>query len=115
MGSRHFLFVLVLSLSCFAWSGIHANQQFKYTVTPGSGLPGSSVDLHVLFDNEKDLVEGWSLGVCHDASLLTINSAEHGADTQELNDGDGPDLWIYNIFPEDRPPGPGWNGGVVIS
>ncbi len=110
MGPRHFLYLLVLTLTvCVVGSAVGANQQFKFTVTPGSGLSGSRVDLHVLFDNDKDKVEGWAFGVCHDASLLTINSANNGADTQELNDGDGPDLIFYNIFPEDRPPGPGWN------
>ena len=68
MGSRHFLFLLVLSLSIFAGSVLNANQQFKYYMTSASGLQGNSVDLHVLFDNEKDFVEGWAIGVCHDAS-----------------------------------------------
>ncbi len=115
MGSRRFLFLLALSLSIFAVSALNANQQFKYYMTSASGLQGGSVDLHLLLDNEKDLVEGWSLGVCHDASMLTIISADNGETTQAFNGGFGPDIVYYNIFPEDSPPGPGWNAGVVIN
>ncbi len=112
MGSRHFLFLLVLSLSFFAGSALNANQQFKYYMTSASGLPGDSVDLHVLFDNEKDQVEAWFLGVCHDASMLTIINADNGETTQAFNGGSGPDLSFYNI----NPPGdPGWNSAMVIS
>ncbi len=113
MGSRHILFVLVLWLSCFAWSALNANQQFKYYMTSASGLQGSEVELHLLFDNEKDQVEAWSLGACHDASMLTIISPENGETTQAFNGGLGPDIVFYNLF---YPPGDtGWNAGVVIS
>ena len=61
MGSRHFLFLLVLSLSIFAGSALNANQQFKFYMTSASGYQGDSVELNVLFDNEKDQVCGWSL------------------------------------------------------
>ena len=50
-----------------------ANFQFKFSVTNASRSPGDSVDLQVLFDKEKDQVEGWALGVCHDHTLLLIN------------------------------------------
>ncbi len=115
MGSRRFLFLLALSVAFLVGSALNANQQFKYRLTSASGLQGDSVELHVLFDNEKDLVEGWSLGVCHDASMLTIISADNGETTQGFHGGEGPSISFYNIFPEDSPPGPGWNSGVVIS
>ncbi len=115
MGSRHFLFLLVLSLTVCASSALNANQQFKFYMTSTSGLQGDSVDLNVLFDNEKDQVCGWTIGVCHDASMLTIISADNGETTLGFNGGNGPDIVYYNIFPEDSPPGPGWNSGVVIA
>ena len=114
MGSRRFLFLLVLSLTVCASSALNANQQFKFYMTSESGVQGGSVDLHLLFDNQKDEVQGWSLGVCHDASMLTIISADNGEFTQGIDDGDGPFIIFYNIYPEDSPPGPGWNAGVVI-
>ncbi len=113
MESRHFLFLLVLSLSIFAGSALNANQQFKYRLTSASGPQGDSVELHVLFDNEKDQVEGWAIGVCHDASQLTIINADNGVDTQAFGGGLGPGIIFYNIFPEDSPPG--WNSGAVIN
>ncbi len=112
MGSRHFLFLLVLSLTVSTGSTLNANQQFKYYMTSASGLQGDSVDLHVLFDNEKDFVQGWALGVCHDPSVLTIISVDNGVTTQAFNGGAGPDVAFYGIF---GPPTPGWNSGVVIS
>ena len=115
MGPRHFLFLLVLSLTVCASSALNANQQFKFYMTSASGFQGDSVDLHVLFDNEKDIVCGWAIGVCHDASMLTIISADNGEATQALNHGFGPSIWFYNIYPEDSPPGPGWNAGIVIN
>ena len=115
MGPRHFLYLVVLTLTvCVVGSAVGANQQFKFTVTPGSGLSGSRVDLNVLFDNDKDQVQGWAIGVCHDASALTINSVINGAVTQAFNDGEGPDLYFPNIYPT-GPLGPGWNAGAVIS
>ncbi len=113
MGPRHFLFLLVLSLSIFAGSTLNANQQFKFYLTSASGLQGDSVELHVLFDNEKDQVEAWALGVCDDASMLTIISADNGETTQGFDHGHGPGIVFYNIFPEDSLPG--WNSGIVIS
>ncbi len=44
MGSRHFLFLLVLLLIIFAGSALNANQQFKFYMTSESGLQGDSVD-----------------------------------------------------------------------
>ncbi len=104
----------LLSLSIFAGSALNANQQFKYYMTSESGLQGDSVELHVLFDNEKDHIGGWILGVCHDASMLTIISADNGETAQALNQGMGPGISFYNIYP-DPPLGPGWNAGVVIN
>ena len=115
MGSRRFLFLLAVLVALVVGPALNANQQFKYYMTSASGLQGDSVELHVLFDNEKDFIDVWALGVCHDPSMLTIINAENGVDTLALNGGDGPDIVFYNIYPEDSPPGPGWNCGVVIS
>ena len=108
------LFIFSVVVTVLTAVAVDANQQFKFTMTPGSGPPGSSVDLQVLFDNDKDQVQGWSIGVCHDASVLTINSVSNGAVTQAFNDGEGPDLYFPNIYPT-GPLGPGWNAGAVIS
>ncbi len=115
MGPRRFLFLLALSVALLVGPALNANQLFKYYMTNASGLPGDSVELHVLFDNEKDYVYAWSLGVCHDASMLTIISVANGETTQGFGLGIGPSFSFSNIYPEDSPPGPGWNSGVVIS
>ncbi len=112
MGSRRFLFLLALSVALLVGPALNANQQFKYYMTNASGFQGDSVDLHVLFDNEKDIVCGWAIGVCHDASMLTIISALHGETTLGLG---YLALVFYNIYPEDSPPGPGWNAAILIS
>ncbi len=105
----------VVLILLFLGAQSQANQNFTFTVTDASGGQGSQRDLHVLFDNEKsDYVAGWALGVCHDPNLLTINTVRNGRDLQAFNDGAGPDIAFYNVYPE-PPLGPGWNAGIVIS
>ncbi len=108
------IFLSVLPILFLLGVQSEANFNFTFTVTDANGGQGSQRDLHVLLDSEKDRVKGWSLGVCHDPNLLTINSVGHGPDLQAFNDGEGPDLFFYNVYPE-SPLGPGWNAGVVIS
>ncbi|MEE8142264.1 MAG: hypothetical protein V3T77_04125, partial [Planctomycetota bacterium] len=103
-----------LLLTLLVGSSVDANMVFKFSQSGGQGSLGMSLDLRVTFINEKDEVEGWSIGVCHDGSLLQINSLANGATTQGFNDGEGPDLYFPNVF-QDPPEGPGWNAGVVIS
>ncbi len=65
----------VVLILLFLGAQSQANQNFTFTVTDASGGQGSQRDLHVLLDNEKsEHVLGWSLGVCHDPNLLTVNS-----------------------------------------
>ncbi len=108
------MFLSVVPILFFLGAQSQANFNFTFKVTDASGGQGSQRDLHVLIDNEKDQVQGWSLGVCHDPNLLTINSVGHGPDLQAFNDGEGPDIFFYNVYPE-PPLGPGWNTGIVIN
>ncbi len=114
MRSSSLVFLSVLPILFLLGVQSQANMNFTFKVTDASGGQGSQRDLHVLIDNEKDKSEGWSLGVCHDPKLLTINSVEHGAVLQAFNDGDGPDIFFYNVYPE-PPLGPGWSAGIVVS
>lgn len=42
----------------------------------------------------------WSFGVClSDPSVVSIESVGQGFHAAPLNDGDGPDLWVTEIFP----------------
>ncbi len=103
-----------LSLIIFTGEMLSANMNFKFSNSSGEGTQGQRIEIVTTFDIEKDDIEGWSIGVCHDGSLLTINSITNGSVTQGFNDGEGPDLYFPNVFPT-GPEGPGWNAGVVIS
>ncbi len=107
---------VVASLSLGFCSVVDAGELFTYRMTSARAGQGSSVDLHVFLDYkfETDRIIAWSLGVCHDNSLLTINTVENGTTTQALNDGAGPDIYFPNVYPE-GPTGPGWTVGVVTS
>ncbi len=112
MRTRFWLPLLVLGI-CPAIA--LAGGDFKFTATSHTVEQGATFDLNVLFDNSGvDDVQGWSLGVCNDLTLLTVNSADNGVTTQAFNDGEGPDIIFYNVF-NDELLGPGWNAGVVIS
>ncbi|MCA8962755.1 MAG: hypothetical protein KDC38_19665 [Planctomycetes bacterium] len=47
-------------------------------------FPGESFPLQVLLDNEA-ICQGWSVGVCHDPTLLTLDEVSFGADSQALD------------------------------
>ncbi|MEE8143001.1 MAG: hypothetical protein V3T77_07870 [Planctomycetota bacterium] len=104
-------FLLLVGMILLLPTGASANQEFSFTVTDVTASTGATFDLSVLFDNVKDCVEGWSIGVCHDAAQLTVNQVGNGADLQAVNDGDGPDLAFYEI---DSDPS-GWASGIVLS
>ena len=114
MKQKHVTFLLALSLIIFTGGVLSANMNFKFSNSNETGSLGDRIDIVTTLDNEKDECEGWSIGVCHDNTLLTIVSLSNGSVTQGFNDGEGPDLYFPNVF-EGPPNGPGWNAGVVIS
>ena len=99
---KHNLFVFIAAFAVTLVVGltIDANQNFKLTSTGAGPIEvGDSIKLNILFNNEKDDVLGWSMGVCHDGDFLSVTSAANGVVTQALNMGFGPALFFYNLFP----------------
>ncbi len=115
MAPRWIVLVQVLWLVCLTGITVDGNQQFTFSITNGTGAQGSDLDLPVLFNNEKDEVQAWSIGVCHDHTLLTINGVSVGSVMQILEEVDLLFITIC-VTPEDcGSPSAGWNAGVVIS
>lgn len=105
---------LALTAAASVSIGSVASAQDVFSVTDGpvGGVQyGSSelVSLQVLFDT-IDVSQGWSFGVCNDASELEFIDATPGATTLTVNNGDEPDFLQLNPFPPD-----GITMGVVIS
>ncbi len=85
------------------------NQPPTLSVDSVVSNPGSTATLGVSLDNTPRAdIQGWSFGVCNDASL-GLQTAGIGADAATANGGAAPDFIDFNLEPG------GYNTGVVIS
>jgi len=83
-------------------------QETTVFLSGGSGVTGDVIDSFVTLDTTV-VVQGWSLGICHDTDNLELLSAVDGPTTLVVNGGSTPDFNTLNIYPE------GLTVGVVIS
>lgn len=90
------------SFTVTVMEGVH-----RLLLSDGTSSGGGPVDVEVRLDAAA-VVQGWSFGVCNDASL-EATAVVNGAVTAAFNGGAGPDFQQINLYPE------GWNVGTVIS
>lgn len=90
--------------------GVHSvtAQETAVSLTGGSGVTGEAIQSHLLLDSSV-VVQGWSMGVCHDTDNLELTAAQDGPTTATINGGGAPDFYQMNLYPE------GLTVGVVIS
>ncbi|MDE0958141.1 MAG: IPT/TIG domain-containing protein [Planctomycetota bacterium] len=90
--------------------GVHSvtAQETAVSLTGGSGVTGEAIQSHLLLDSSV-VVQGWSMGVCHDTDNLELTAAQDGPTTATINGGGAPDFNEMNLYPE------GLTVGVVIS
>ena len=98
----------VLALFCLAMATSICAQETAVSLTGGSGVTGEAIQSHLLLDSSV-VVQGWSMGVCHDTDNLELTAAQDGPTTAIINGGGAPDFNEMNIYPE------GLTVGVVIS
>ena len=107
---KKFLGAMALS-AAFAVGGV-ANAQ-DYTLSVGGSATqdvDTTFDLTVNFDSSTGGdVSGWSLGLCHDATLFDIDSVADGSTTATVNGGSEPAFNTINVLP-----GEGFTVGLVI-
>ncbi|MGE4619480.1 MAG: IPT/TIG domain-containing protein [Planctomycetota bacterium] len=96
----------ILFISSF--TNLAYSQETSVALTGGSGVTGDVVSSSVSLDSSV-VVQGWSMGVCHDEANLELLSASDGPTTAIVNGGSAPDFNEVNIYPE------GVTVGVVIS
>lgn len=112
--SLGFLSVALLLMATSAMA-----QDDRYQLTAGSevGPSTSSVTVAVTLDSVAGTagapldLQGWSYGLCHDGTLLTLTSVLDGSTTVTVNAGGPPDFNALNDAPV---PGDGFTVGVVI-
>lgn len=100
-------------------AGSVSAQDDRYQLTAGSTMagPGSAASISVTLDSVPGTagapadLQGWSYGLCHDSTLLTVTSVTNGSTTATVNGGSVPDFNALNIMPN---PGAGFTVGVVI-
>lgn len=90
--TRYLLAGLLLGLVPLSAPAQDPNYVFDLTDT--SAASGDTTTMNAQFLNLGDLVQGWSFGVCHDPSELTLNSVSDGADVATLNGG-GPPSFLF--------------------
>jgi hypothetical protein len=87
-------------------------QDFSLSLSDISDNVGSTVTSSVTLDiTGPDSVQGWSYGICHDASAVTMGTVAEGATTLTVNAGGAPDFLALNDNPDG---GDGYTCGVVI-
>ncbi|MBA4683882.1 MAG: hypothetical protein H2076_02630 [Planctomycetes bacterium] len=97
-----FAFALLLSVPALG-------QSYQMSISSGSGAPGASLDLQVSLDNNGDDIQGWSYGVCHDGSALSLTAVVDGSTTEVVKNGSPPDFNQVNVDAAE-----GFTVGVVI-
>lgn len=83
-------------------------QDYRFYLTNGAGVSGSVQSIQSRFDLNASEIQGWSFGLCHDSSELSIATAAAGADTNTSNGGAAPDFLAIDLFTD------GLRMGVII-
>ncbi|MCA8960041.1 MAG: hypothetical protein KDC38_05990, partial [Planctomycetes bacterium] len=95
-------------------------QDHVFTAGDSTGPVGSTQTTIITYDNtSSDSVAGWSMGVCHDPSMVDVTDAAFGSTTLVGGPGGGlPDFTQINLYPNGTEPtgfSPGANAAVVFS
>ncbi len=86
-----------------------AQDYLLYITSPTTAGLGGTLDQSANLDNNGEVVQGWSYGVCHDSTLMTLTAVVDGSTTETVNNGSTPDFNIVNLLAG------GYTVGVVIS
>jgi hypothetical protein len=105
---RQFSLVLAMTmlLSSYASSQVHTVTASNETV-----LPGASVTATVTLDNDEG-ARGFSMGLAHPGTFLTLTAIDAGTETANANAGAGPDFEFKELAAAN---GPGGTYGVILS
>ena len=89
-------------------SGGAGAQDTSFNTGSGTVPEGGSGTLSLTMDNSGQEIAGWSLGVCNDPAIATVNAANSGADTETSKNGSPPDFNQISTFAD------GATQGVVL-
>lgn len=109
MPSWRILFV-VLFFFAFISNALLA-QNHTLTASNESVLPGGTVTAAVSLANDEG-ARGFSMGLTHEGSFLSLVSIDAGDETADSNSGTGPDFEFKDLAPTG---GPGGTYGVILS
>ena len=110
LGTRIIRTLIVFALGFTSFEVGHG-QTHILSPTSAAGVPGASVTVPILLENSEP-ARGFSLGLAHDGSILTLISISEGAALLAANGGTGPDFFFEEINPAN---GPGGTCGTVLS
>jgi len=76
------IFLGISLLSCT----LEAQSHYRYSVDPGTGFQGETVEVNVYLDNTDTISQtAWSFGICHNPMAVSAVSATDGAATIAVN------------------------------
>lgn len=85
---------------------------FQVRLSDGTTVLGETTTLTIHLDNMSDQFDaslaGWTLAACNDPDVVIPLAVPLGADSQGLNDGDGPEFYALTVYDE------GWGFGLVV-
>lgn len=112
---RTAMFIVVVGFAWGASAQPLGDDRYQLSVVTTVQASSNTVDLATKFDSVSgtngapDSMLGWSYGVCHDSSALTLTSAADGMTTATVNAGLPPDFNSLSLEAD------GFTVGVVIS
>ncbi|HCW44682.1 MAG: hypothetical protein H8E43_11540 [Planctomycetia bacterium] len=104
------ILTLVL-LTIFCCSDLSFSQVHTLTAGTGSVLPGGTVNIPVLLSNDEG-ARGYSMGVAHSGTDLTLTAMSPGQEAADSNLGTGPDFEFIDLNPTG---GTGGTYGCILS
>ena len=92
---------LIAALFVFSIAAPLGAQDPNYVlhVTNAAGASGASAIVEVQLDISGAAIQGWSFGICHDSSKVTLAEAWDGETTLTVKNGSPPDFNVLTYYP----------------
>ena len=103
--------LFVVSAMILLFTSMSIAQVHTVTASNEVALPGASATVKVTLDNEE-AARGFSIGLAHTGTILTLTAISSGAEVADSNGGAGPDFEFIDLTAAG---GPGGTYAVILS
>jgi hypothetical protein len=88
--------LFVVSAMILLFTSMSIAQVHTVTASNEVALPGASATVKVTLDNEE-AARGFSIGLAHTGTILTLTAISSGAEVADSNGGAGPDFEFIDL------------------